>query len=152
MTQNIHTYRTRKARTKHLLRGGNFQMLPLSLHRFNLTQPLTHNDVCTTAQDHGKTAFLTHRRRTRNQRGKVLPIHMLDVRAAGLDLFKGLQMAAQRFEARDEPILIDVQQFLKLVFPNKRSVGKKNQIPWCCGACWDRSGADNESSLSSSDL
>ena len=50
----------------------------------NLTRPLTHNDVCTTAQDNAKTAFLTHRRRTRNQRNKVLPIHMLDVRATGL--------------------------------------------------------------------
>ena len=50
---------------------------------------------------------------------------MLDVRATGLECFKSLQMAAQRFEARDEPILIDVQQFLKLVFPNKRSVGKQ---------------------------
>ena len=57
-----------------------FQMLHLSFHRL----PLMHNDVCTTAQDHAKTAFLTHRRRTRNQRGKVLPIHMLDVRATGL--------------------------------------------------------------------
>ena len=51
-----------------------------------------HNDVCTTAQDHAKTAFLTHRRRTRNQRGKVLPIHMLDVRATGLELFESLAL------------------------------------------------------------
>ena len=60
-----------------------FQMLHLSFHRL----PLMHNDVCTTAQDHAKTAFLTHRRRTRNQRSKVLPIHMLDVRATGLHQF-----------------------------------------------------------------
>ena len=101
--------------TLQLLRDGNFQTFRLRLHRCNLTRPLTHNDVCTTAQDHAKTALVTHRRRTRNQRGKVLPIHMLDVRATGLELFKNLQMRAHVFEAIDEPILIDVQQFLKLV-------------------------------------
>ena len=74
----------------HLLRDGNFQTLDLSLHRFNLTRPVFQNDVCTTAQDHRHATLLTHRRRFCDQDRKVLPIHMLDVRATGLELFKSL--------------------------------------------------------------
>ena len=82
-----------------------FQMLHLSFHRL----PLMHNDVCTTAQDHAKTAFLTHHRRTRNQRSKVLPIHMLDVRATGL-FSSVLQFLSSHF--------LSILQFLSSQFLN----------------------------------